>query len=190
MLETKTCRYCKEEIAKDARICPNCRKKQGKKKWLLITVVVIIIIITAVSVNNRETSGKINSDRESSDSSINAEYTVGDYVEKNNIKVSFVSIKNKNGTQFFKPKAGNTFVYAEFEIENKSDADLVISSVMCFESYFDGYSINTSVTALSADDTVSSIDGTVGPGKKINGVIAFEVSSDWKEYEVKVTPSF
>lgn len=192
MSETKKCKYCKEEIAKDAKICPNCRKKQGSKKWLIIIAVIVVIIIAAVGVSggSKESSGKINSGSESSSAESSKEYTVGEYVEKNDVKVSFISIKNKNGSDFFQPKSGNTFVYAEFEIENKSDKELSISSVMCFDAYFDGYSASTSISALSADDSVSSIDGTVGPGKKIKGVIAYEVSSDWKEFEVKVTPDF
>lgn len=27
--ETKVCKYCKSEIPKKAKVCPNCRKKQG-----------------------------------------------------------------------------------------------------------------------------------------------------------------
>ena len=33
-------------------------------------------------------------------------------------------------------------------------------------------------------------DGTVAPGKKMNGVIGYEVPADWKELEIKFTPDF
>ncbi len=29
MGETKKCKYCQSEIDKKAKICPNCKKKQG-----------------------------------------------------------------------------------------------------------------------------------------------------------------
>ena len=29
--KTKVCKYCKSEIDAKAKICPNCRKKQGGK---------------------------------------------------------------------------------------------------------------------------------------------------------------
>ena len=43
---TKLCKHCKTEIPKDAKVCPNCRKKQGGKlKWIIIGVVVLIVLI-------------------------------------------------------------------------------------------------------------------------------------------------
>lgn len=35
-----------------------------------------------------------------------------------------------------------------------------------------------------------TLDGTVAPGKKLSGVIVYEVPSDWKELEVSYSPSF
>lgn len=43
--ETKLCKHCQTEIPKKAKVCPNCRKKQGGKlKWIIIAVLVIIVI--------------------------------------------------------------------------------------------------------------------------------------------------
>ena len=43
---TKTCKYCKSEIAADAKICPNCRKKQkGHEPRSIIAAIVILAII-------------------------------------------------------------------------------------------------------------------------------------------------
>lgn len=43
--ETKLCKHCKTEIPYNAKVCPNCRKKQGGKlKWIIIAVVVLGII--------------------------------------------------------------------------------------------------------------------------------------------------
>ena len=42
--KTKTCKHCKTQIPKGAKVCPNCQKKQGGKlKWLVIIVVVIAV---------------------------------------------------------------------------------------------------------------------------------------------------
>ena len=49
MSETKICKYCKTEIPKDAKICPNCRKKQKGKLGIIIAVVVVLLIIGAAA---------------------------------------------------------------------------------------------------------------------------------------------
>lgn len=49
MSETKICKYCKTEIPKDAKICPNCRKKQKGKLGIIIAAVVILLIIGGVA---------------------------------------------------------------------------------------------------------------------------------------------
>lgn len=40
--ETKVCKHCQSEIPKKAKVCPNCRKKQGGKlKFVIIALVVL-----------------------------------------------------------------------------------------------------------------------------------------------------
>ena len=43
--QTKLCKHCQTEIPKKAKVCPQCRKKQGGiGKWIIISIVVFIII--------------------------------------------------------------------------------------------------------------------------------------------------
>lgn len=45
---TKLCRHCKTEIPAGAKVCPNCKKKQGGiVKWIIICVVAIAVIGSA-----------------------------------------------------------------------------------------------------------------------------------------------
>lgn len=63
MEETKKCKYCQSDIPKKAKVCPNCKKKQGKGilKWIIIAVVVLGIFGAATggkdndSTQNKET---------------------------------------------------------------------------------------------------------------------------------------
>ena len=41
----KKCKHCQTEIDVKAKICPNCRKKQGMPIWLIIILVVIAIAL-------------------------------------------------------------------------------------------------------------------------------------------------
>ena len=57
---TKLCKHCKTEIPKGAKVCPQCRKKQGGAlKWAIIALVAICIIGAAAGGENdkpKETS--------------------------------------------------------------------------------------------------------------------------------------
>lgn len=42
---TKTCKHCKSQIPKGAKVCPVCKKKQGGiGKWIIIAIIVIGVI--------------------------------------------------------------------------------------------------------------------------------------------------
>lgn len=49
MSDTKICKYCKTEIPKGAKICPNCRKKQKGPLGIIIGVIVALVIIGAIA---------------------------------------------------------------------------------------------------------------------------------------------
>lgn len=51
---TKICKHCKTEIPAGAKVCPQCRKKQGGAlKWVIIAFVVICIIGAAAGGNDK-----------------------------------------------------------------------------------------------------------------------------------------
>jgi hypothetical protein len=86
--------HCQSEIPKKAKVCPNCRKKQGGiMKFVLIAVVVIVIIILFASG-----SGGTNVSDESkgmSESDFKAACTTIDYEElfRNNEQYSGEKVK-------------------------------------------------------------------------------------------------
>lgn len=45
--EVKKCKHCQSDIPKKAKICPNCRKKQGGKLKFIIAWIFLIIIAIA-----------------------------------------------------------------------------------------------------------------------------------------------
>ena len=92
------------------------------------------------------------------------------------------------GSKYFKPADGNVFLACEFEIANNSSEDLSVSSMLSFEAYCDDYTCEYSISALSANQDKKQLDGTVASGKKMKGIVAYEVPSDWKELEVHYTP--
>lgn len=61
---TKQCKYCKTEIPADAKICPNCKKKQKGKGWLIAIIAIVVIIGIIGSTSDTEnTSSDVASKR-------------------------------------------------------------------------------------------------------------------------------
>lgn len=54
--ETKTCKYCQTEIPKKAKICPNCKRKQGPKVWLIVLIAIIVLAIIAAASGGSDSS--------------------------------------------------------------------------------------------------------------------------------------
>lgn len=60
--ETKICKHCKTEIPYDAKVCPQCRKKQGGKKWIVVLIIVIAIIIGLFACSDSNPSSDVSED--------------------------------------------------------------------------------------------------------------------------------
>lgn len=204
--ETKLCKHCKTEIPKGAKICPNCRKKQGGiGKWIAIAIVVIIIFAAltgggdsdnqTASDSSPKKTGQVEntnaaSETEQSENTTPATETeiqeevsnifvVGDVVETSDLKITYLSAEEWSfDSQFTTPNEGNVFYRMEFEFENIGDTDQTISSMLDWNCYADGYAADQS---WYGDD---QLDATIAPGKKAKGAVYFEVPADAQEIEL------
>ena len=198
----KQCKHCKREIPYDAKVCPVCRKKQGAPGCLIVVLVVVVLVVVAAFAGGGEsstpqkvesTSGTSQSASQASQAQSQPEqtvFTVGDTVELNGVKTTLLSAEEYPGKQYMMPTDGNVFLVCQFEIENDSSAEINVSSMVSFNAYCDDYSVSLSITGEMLEDSWKSLDGTVAPGKKINGVIAYEIPQDWQKMEISYTPSF
>lgn len=195
MAKLVKCKTCGEEIAKSAKICPKCGAKQ-KKSHPVLAVLLLILMIGGLgaAVGEKDTPKKVeDADTQptvgAEEQVQQTEFFVGDTVSLNDIEVTFVSCTKSTGQQFFKPEDGNVFLTCEFLIDNKSSRDIAISSILCFEAYVDDFSTAMSFTGTSLSDK-PQLDGTVAAGRKMSGVIAYEVPKNWEKLEVRFTPDF
>ena len=194
------CRNCGKEIDDKAVVCPNCgvatsEKKKKKKHPILGSIILIfgiLLIVGAVS-GGGDKPEKVGEESTKSGTlatePVKTEFTVGDKVILNDIVVTLVDVSENTGTAYTKPSDGKIYVLCEFEIENNSSKDIAVSSIMCFEAYFDDYSTSMNLSAMLNTDK-AQLDGSVAAGKKMNGVIGYEVDSDWSELEIRFTPNF
>lgn len=212
-MATKKCKHYRSEIDKKAKICPVCHKKQGGAlKFIIIGVIAIVVLGALLSGGDDDTKpDKTAKNEENNAENNNAKvdnnannitqpatteppaqddtaFAVGETAQLNDISVTLVSVNESKGSEYNKPSEGKIFVLAEFEIENNSDNEISISSVMSFEAYSDGYSTNQSLSALLEKSDKNQLDGTIAAGKKMNGVIGYELSEGWSELEIHFTP--
>lgn len=191
------CKSCGETIAKNAKTCPHCGAKRKKPVLGVILLVLGICIIIGVLAGGSDEPKKVNETPEAStETSTEAAPTsqttfgVGDAVELNDVKVTLTNISESNGSDFNRPSDGNVFLLCEFEIENNSNKEVAVSSMMSFDAYCDDYTCNYSLSALLEKGDKNQLDGTIASGKKFAGVVGYEVPADWSEFEIRFTPDF
>lgn len=199
---TKICKHCQTEIPYGAKVCPQCRKKQGGKlKWIIIAIVAICIIGAAASggndnkpskvgdvKNNAEENNDLNNEEQPNvdNESKEAMFRKGEIAELNNVQVTLTDYKESAGSEYNKPTDGKIFLLAEFEIANNADKELAISSMLSFEAYADDYKLDYSLGAM-IDKEGSQLDGSIAAGKKMKGWIGWEVPADYQNVEIHFT---
>lgn len=100
------------------------------------------------------------------------------------LKITATEVKESKGESFLEPDAGNVFVGVNFTIENISDEEQTVSSLLLFDAYVDDISCDYSFTGATAFK--QGVDGTIAPGKKIVGWYAVEVPENWQKLELDV----
>ena len=187
--ETKVCKHCQTEIPKKAKVCPNCRKKQGGiLKWIVIVIVAIAMISAFTggddekgTESNPKKTGQTENEGSDSKQPVDNEFAIGDIVETSNLKISYLSAEQyTSNNKFVQPKEGYIYYRVEFEFENIADSDEFVSSVD-FNCYADGYSMDESY--VSAEDYLST--ASISAGKKIKGAIYYEVPADAQEIKLE-----
>lgn len=192
MEEKKKCKFCQTEIDKKAKICPNCRKKQGNKLPIIIAVIVAIIIIVGISGENDNTNNNTNTNDSTSANSNSVvvekktSYEVGETFSNRFINLTFVEKDDNftNYSQWATVKDGYKIIRAKFEMENidKSDQTIMYTDFNC---YADGYSCDS---FYSVDD--SGFSATLSTGKKTSGNVYFEVPVNANKITIEYDVNF
>jgi Ni/Co efflux regulator RcnB len=151
------------------------------------------------NAQQQENNDDSNDEDDDSDSNNEAEddederYTLNDTATFKNIKVTAEEIIVNDGWKsdewsIFEPDDGNKFVAVKFTIENISDEDQSISTILLFEAYVDGIKLEYSFGADSGLD--GTLEGNVSSGRKLVGYYGVEVSENSEELELEVKSSW
>jgi hypothetical protein len=163
-----------------------------KTKYITLGCVgaLIALMILGCSGTGNTSSGDAKSTGSSAKSSSAAAktYGVNQPVTQNGITMTLLSTKESKGSEYNKPADGKVFLLCEFKIENNSSKDLAISSALCFDAYVDDTATSQSISGLMEESDKEQLDGTVAAGKKMDGVIAYEIPKNWKNFEINLNP--
>lgn len=197
MSKMMKCKTCGADIAKSAKVCPKCGAKNKNNTLLVISIVLIVIAIIGASASGSKSSPSASSSSNISKNSSQVEsqevkdtsFGLGDKADLDGVTVSLINVSENNGSTYMKPENGNVFIVCEFEIENTSDEDIAISSILSFDAYIDDYAAGMNLGATLSTEK-SQLDGSVAAGKKMNGVVGYEANPSWKELEIRFSPDF
>lgn len=201
--ETKKCKYCQTDIPKKAKVCPNCKKKQGGgvAKWIVIVVVVIFALAAASGgsgddkdKNPQKVSETTNENvqqatesttqigtKEAATQEVSNVFHAGDVIETEDFKISFLSsAEYVSDNQFLQPKDGYVYWLFEFSFENISSTDQTVSSLIDWECYADNSKVDQ--TWIGDDN---GLDATLSSGRTTKGTIYFEVPKDAQTIELE-----
>lgn len=197
--ETKICKHCQSEIPKKAKVCPNCRKKQGGKlKWIILAVVALAIIGSAMGGNDSKKDvkkvEKVSSDTDGKTEEQASEpveepsniFNVGDVVETEDFKITYESaVPYTSDNEFIQPKDGCEYWEFKFKFENISDTDQSVSTMMDWECYAD----NSKVDQTWIGDN-NGLDAKLSAGRSAEGTLYFEVPENAEKIELEYDINF
>lgn len=192
--KTKTCKHCKEEIAKDAKKCPKCGGKQGLPGIVKALIVVVIVIVCIVGCMSSCASGVDKAVKEVSNeyNDINGKTTfkLNESFQNKYEKITMTEV-NTNFTEYDEysgPKEGNKYIMVKFEVENiNTENDELYVSELEFNADADGAAVETTYVGI---DKYKSLTATLGKGKKTVGYLFYEVPKDAKKITIEYNADF
>lgn len=190
------CTACGAEVAQSAKFCPHCGAKRKKIYPVVLGVIGFFMIVSILSPSDKDKPQKVatvstpaaSSQESQAPSDEPQHFLVGETAQISDIQATLLSVSQNNGSRFNSPADGNVYVLCEFEITNLSDREITISSMLDFEAYCDNYAYQENLGASIEKDNKHGLGGTVAPGKKISGVIGYELPKDWQQLEIVFTP--
>ena len=195
--ETKICKHCQSEIPAKAKVCPNCRKKQGGMGCLGVILLVVGILIALFAFigmmggsDSKDKNPQKVGEAESNDSAEAEEpsnvFRVGDIVETDNFRITYESAGvYEPDNEFLQAKDGYTYWEFKFKFENISDKDQTVSTLMDWECYADNSKVDQSW--IEADN---GLDATLSAGREAEGAVYFEVPTDAESIELEYDINF
>lgn len=161
------------------------------KKFLAIFLAITVIFsFAAFAVGSssddseaKVTDGEGTSTEQATTENGNLRVNVGEVLETNKVKITYVSSGEFKDYGYNEPNDGNKVVYIDVKAENIGDSDVYISWVN-FECYAD----NEAMEDYYGGD--NRLDATLSAGRTTSGRVYFEVPKDAETIEFEYEMDF
>ena len=136
-------------------------------KKILSFTLCVFMLLSFTGCFESEPTKEINQDYQntSSEKIIEEEFSLNETAVFEDLKITATEKKETIGKSFFEASEGKIFVGVKFTIENISDEEQHISSLLLFGAYADDIKCDYSFSAVSSFDG-GTLDGSIAPGKK------------------------
>ena len=175
---TKLCKHCKTEIPKDAKVCPNCRKKQGIKIWQIVLIAIIAFgVIGAVAGGGSDKPASKEQDTKKETESKEKqedrkEFAQNETVTFKNVDFTVTNVEKTRGSEYDTAKEGYEYVIVSIKIENKSEEKITYNPYDWKMENSNGQEEEITFTTTDSDTELSS--GNLNAGGVVEGTLAFE----------------
>lgn len=175
---TKLCKHCKTEIPKDAKVCPNCRKKQGIKIWQIILIAIIaIVVIGAIAGGGSDEPASKGQDTQTEKKTKEKqedkkEFAQNETVTFKNVDFTVTNVEKTRGNEYDTAKEGYEYVIVSVRIENKSEGKISYNPYDWKMENSNGQEQDITFTITDNDTALS--DGDLNAGGIVEGTLAFE----------------
>ena len=211
MSDTKKCKYCKTEIDKGAKICPNCKKKQKGKGGLIAIIVIVLIIGAAAGAGKNKKSNIDNSNatdkaetiisNTSSESSKDTKektetstveeppkddaVLVGGSFEDKGLKFTVndatIDYQFEDKYDMYKLEDGFVYLLVDFTFENTGDGDKYVS-IYDFKCYADNSACEQEYVTSETGDFINT---NLSSGRNISFKTLYAVPADAESIELE-----
>lgn len=187
-METKKCKYCKEDIAKNAKRCPKCGGKLGIPAWIKATIIILVIMFCIVGCVNSCSTAVEESFSGYDDKNNKTSFVVGETFESSYLKVTLKSSNKdfKNYSKYATIKDGYKVVEFVFNAENIGNENQTFDYTN-FDCYADGKAMQQ---FYSVEDAGLNGGGTISAGKSVEVPVYCEVPKDASKVTVEFKPLF
>ena len=181
MAKLKNCKHCGKEIAKSAKVCPNCGGKLGKPIFIKLICLIVGVILIIVGCSKIFSDAVDEVKNEYNDINGKTSFKTGDTFENKHLKVKFNSYNNdfKKYNEYLGPKNGYRIVEFDLTATNVGD-DEEDFSYWDFDCYADDKSMDQ---WYFAED--EGLTNTLSKGKSADQKIYCEVPKDAKKIVIE-----